>query len=194
MTTATIDDLLRLDIDDLTTVAGDLPPDARNSLLASAAQALSRPTLQSRLKLLRFVQALAATAEPSLTHATTEAVAVRLITEAHADDPTQRLAAIRGLAVLALGARDLSLALTHPMLATFEHARIDSLGEIRDFANEILSPENPVFRRLISLEAAAAGAGTLDLFLETLIDHANAILVSEPFAGGDVRDHDKKRN
>lgn len=192
MTTATIDDLLALDIDDLTSMADDLSPDARNALLASAARALGRPALASRLKLLRSVQALAATSEPTLSHETTEAVAVRLITGAHADDPTERLAALRALAVVALGARDLSLALTHPILATFEHARIDSSSEIRDFANEILSPENPVFRELIALEAAAAGEGTLGLFLETLIDSANAILVSESFARDDARDREKK--
>ena len=149
MTRATIDDLLELDIDDLTTMADDLPPDARNSLLTSAARALGRPSA-SRLKLLRSVQALAATSEPTLSRETTEAVAVGLITGARADDPAERLAALRALAVVAVNARD--LALTPLMLATFEDARIDSSSEIRDFANEILSPENPVFRELIALE------------------------------------------
>ncbi|MGZ5431814.1 MAG: hypothetical protein ACXW31_12415 [Thermoanaerobaculia bacterium] len=176
MTTDTIDDLLEYDIDDLTSRAAALGTDARNALLIAAADALSRPALTSRLKLLRFIQALAAPTEPSVGNPAVKAGVIALITAAHADDPTERLTALRALAVVASRAGELNLALTHSMLATFEHARIDSSSEIRAFANEILSADNSVFRQLISLEAVTAGAGKLGLYLETLIDSAHTVL------------------
>lgn len=148
MCTETLDNLLGSDIDDLTALAGEVRSDARNALLTAAAEALARPDLPSRLKLIRFVQALAAAAESSLNHPAAEGVTVPLITAAHADDPTERLAALRALAVVASQTEAANPALTHSILATFEHARVDANDEIRAFAGEILSAGNPVFRQL----------------------------------------------
>lgn len=157
MTTETIDVLLERDIDDLTAAAGRLRADERNTLLVSAAEALGRD-LPHRLKLLRFVQALAAAPEPTLNHRAVETGAQALIAAAHAPDSTERLTALRALAVVASRAHELHVPVTHSMLATFEHARIDASPAVRDFANNILSTENPVFRQLISLEAATSYA------------------------------------
>lgn len=153
MTTETIDDLLERDIDDLTSLAARLPPDERNALLTAAAEALARPTVSFRLKLLTFVQALAAASEPSLSGSAVNAGALALIAAAHAQNRMERLTALRALAVVVSRAGELNVPLTHSVLAAFERARIDSSSEIRDFANEILATENPVFRQLISSEA-----------------------------------------
>lgn len=178
MSTQTLDELLVSDIDDLTALSSGIGSDARHALLSAAAEALGRPDLPSRLKLIRFVQALAAS-ERALSDSAAESVAVPLITAAHADDPTERLAALRCLAVVTSQTETTNLALTHSILATFEHARIDSSPEIRAFANELLSADNPVFRRLIAVEAAMAGAGKMALFLETLLDSAHTMLNAE---------------
>jgi hypothetical protein len=161
MSTETLEDLLTRDIDDLTLLAGQVQPDARNALLTAAAKALTLPDGPYRLKLIRFVQALAATSDAALNGAAVESVAVPLITRAHTDDPVERLAALRALAVVTFRAESTNVALTHSILATFEHARIDSASDIRALAGQILSPDNPVFRQLISGEAAMAGAGKM---------------------------------
>ena len=186
MSTQTLDELLVSDIDDLTALSSGLGSDARHALLSAAAEALGRPDLPSRLKLIRFVQALAAS-ERALSDSVAESVAVPLITAAHADDPTERLAALRCLAVVTSQTETTNLALTHSILATFEHARIDSSLEIRAFASELLSADNPVFRRLIAVEAATAGAGKMALFLETLLDSAHTMLNAET-DGSDAKD------
>jgi len=155
MSTATIASLLEQDIDDLTSTAGELEPAVRNELLALAAKTLAGPTQSTRLKLLGFVQALAA-AGNRLRSPELEEIAIGLITAAHADDPTERLAALRALAVVVFRAENVNPELTHSVLAAFERARIDSAGEIRAFANEILAPDNPLFRQLMAVESATA--------------------------------------
>jgi hypothetical protein len=168
MKTETLDDLLTRDIDDLMALAVDLRPDARSAMLAAAAERLSSPALPFRMKLIGFVQALASL--PNGMHADpAEHIAAALITAAHADDPAERLAALRALALVALHTQHRNVALAHSMLATFEHARIDSSSEIRAFAGEIRSPENPVFRRLIAIETDMAGAGEMPMFLEAVL-------------------------
>jgi hypothetical protein len=104
MSTATIANLLEQDVDDLTSTANDLEPKARNELLTLAAKALIGPAQPTRLKLLRFVQALAA-AGNYLTSPELEEITIGLITAAHVDDPTERLAALRALAVVVLEPR-----------------------------------------------------------------------------------------
>jgi hypothetical protein len=188
MSTQTLDELLVSDIDDLTELSSTIGSDARHALLSAAAEALGRPDLPSRFKLIRFVQALAAS-EPTFSDSAAESVAVPLITAAHANDPTERLAALRCLAVVTSRTETRNLALTHSILATFEHARIDSSPEIRAFANELLSADNPVFRRLIAVEAATAGAGKMALLLETLLDSAHTMLDGE---GGNPGVKDRK--
>lgn len=171
MTTATetLTDLLVDDIDDLTSLAVGLAPDRRNALLMSAADLLARPAHQFRFKLIGFIQALAATRDSTLNGQAAEKAAIALIPAAHATDPRERLAALRALAVVIAHTEDVNLALAHSILATFEHARIDSSREVAAFAAEILSDDNPVFRRLISFEAATADAGKMASFLQGLL-------------------------
>jgi hypothetical protein len=137
MTTQTLDELLVSDIDDLTELAANVRPDARSALLYAVAEGLRRPALQSRLKLIRFVQALAASSD-SLDDAVADSVVVPLIAATHADDPTERLAALRSLAVVAAHMHTTSPALRRSVLPTFEEARSDSVSEIRALANELL--------------------------------------------------------
>jgi hypothetical protein len=171
MTTAaeTLTDLLVDDIDDLTTRAAGLPPNRRNALHTLAADVLARPAHPFRFKLILFIQALAATREPALNRHAAEKAAVALIPCAHADDASERLAALRALAVVVAHTDDVNLALAHSILATFEHARIDSSREVSAFAAEMLSADNRVFRRLISFEAATADAGKMASFLQSLL-------------------------
>lgn len=168
MKTETLDDLLTRDIDDLIALAVDLRPDVRSALLAAAADRLASHALPFRMKLIGFVQALASvpgsmSAEPA------ERIAAALIPSAHTDDPAERLAVLRSLALVALHMPHRNLALAHSMLATFEHARIDSSSEIRAFAEEVLSPKNPVFRQLIAVENDTARAGEMPTFLDAVL-------------------------
>jgi hypothetical protein len=139
----------------LTAFATHIQAEERNALLLEVAEALNRPALSGRLKLIGFVQALVAFAG-SLSGTVAESVAIPLIAAAHADDPTERLAALRSLAVLASKTQSVNSALTHSILETFEQARMDSFREIRALANEILAAGNPVFRRLHAMEAPSA--------------------------------------
>jgi hypothetical protein len=159
MSTETLENLLARDIDDLTSLAAGTQSDSRNALLRMAAEALARPDGPYRLKLIRFVQALAAASGATLSGRAAEGIAVPLIAGTHSDDPTERLAALRALAVVTSHAESTALALAHSILATFEHARLDSSADIRALAGEILSTDHPVFRQLISGEASMAGAG-----------------------------------
>jgi len=148
MSTETLDSLLRNDIDDLTALACDARSDERNALLAVAATALVRGRTPSRLKLIRFVQALAATTDAPLRPHAGEAVLAPLITATHSADAVERLAALRALAVVAAHTEAPNAALMHSILTAFEHARLDADAEIRAFAGEILSAGNPVFSQL----------------------------------------------
>ena len=150
-----LEELLKSDIDDLTALATHIQAEQRDALLLGIAEALKLPVLSGRQKMIGFVQALAAYGEP-LGGAITESVAVPLIAAAHADDPAERLAALRGLAVVTSKTQAVNSALTHSILKTFEQARMDSSREIRALANEILLAGNPVFRRLTAMEATSA--------------------------------------
>jgi hypothetical protein len=149
MSTQTLDELLVSDIDDLTLLAATVRSDARNALLYSVAEALQNPAVPSRLKLIGFLQALAASAH-SLDDSVTESVAMPLIKAAHADDPAERLAALRSLAVVASHVHA-NLAFTHSILATFERLRLDSSLDVSSLATELSSADNPVYRRLAAV-------------------------------------------
>jgi hypothetical protein len=149
MAPQTIDDLLASDADDLTALATNLDADVRIDLLRSSAQVLSRSGMPFRQKLLGFIQALASPDEGELS-GVPDVLARALITTAHADDPSDRLAALSALAVVTAHTRSLSVAIADAILATFEHARKDTSTEVRDFADEVLSTGNYVCRVLLT--------------------------------------------
>ena len=150
MNTESIDDLLTRDIDDLTEIAGQLDSATRTELLCDAATALSRSSLPLRLKLIRFVQALAASDDASVDAHATDRAARALVAAVHGDDPTDRLAALRALAVIVANAPKLSDSMAHSVLTALEEARDDSSSEVRDLADELASDGNYIFERLIA--------------------------------------------
>jgi hypothetical protein len=154
MAPQTIDDLLASDADDLTALATSLDVDARIDLLRSSAQVLSRAGMPFRQKLLGFIQALASPDDGELS-GVPDILARALIATAHADDPSDRLAALSALAVVTAHARRLTVEMADAILATFEHARKDSSSEIRDFADEVLSTGNYVCRVLLTSSSQA---------------------------------------
>jgi hypothetical protein len=154
MAPQTIDDLLARDVDDLTALATNLDADIRIDLLKSSAQVLSRGGMPYRQKLLGFIQALVSPDEGELNRVP-EILIRALISTAHADDPSDRLAALSALAVVTAQTRRRSVAMADAILATFEHARKDTSSEIRDFADEVLSPGNYVCRVLLTSSSQA---------------------------------------
>lgn len=141
MNSQTFGRLLTRDIDDLTALAGRLDHDSRSALLKSAAEALSDRRRPFRLKLVRFVQALASPEEGYIQSDAANEAASALIQTAHADDPGDRLAALRALAVVIANVQMVEEMLARSILATFEQARTDSSDEIRRFADEVLSQD-----------------------------------------------------
>lgn len=146
-----IAELLDRDVDDLTTLAAETDSATRDDLLASAARAIARPSI-ARLKAIALIQALAALSREDLSAKVAGPIAASLITATRADDPSERLGALRALAVVVNRSQVLDASMAHAVLATLERARVDSKLEIRTFADEVLSPGSRVFHRLIAPE------------------------------------------
>ena len=149
-TRSDLDEILELDVDDITAAAGEMPAVRRRRLLGSSVKFLDPSEDDLTLfKALRFVQAaLAVIQRGQLAKSVADpltAVTVKLF-DSLERDATLRFSALAILSLLAIKGRGLSAVSSNAILQALERARTDRDQRTRDLADNVLSVHGPVFQ------------------------------------------------
>jgi hypothetical protein len=148
-TSKRLDDLMVLDVDDFAPIAASLDGRARSHLLRGAAARLrTARNVVKRFKLLLFIQAFLSETHPRhVAPETSKVVARALVAATRWDDPADRLAAFRALALLLPQAKQFSV-VEKTLRPALENGKRDSYAPIRDFAREVTAPGGALDRRV----------------------------------------------
>jgi hypothetical protein len=149
-TVSKLEEMLELDVDEITVAAGEMAAVRRRKLLGDSVRLLNKSESQNKLfKALRFVQAALAAMQKGqlakgIADPLTDAV-VKLFDKPDLN-ATLHFSTLAVLSLLAIKSRGMSPASTKAILDTLERARADNDKRTRDLADSVLSVNGLIFQ------------------------------------------------